>query len=61
MSMVWPDWMSRRRAQKRGPSDAQVVFDVGDGLFQGKGLDVVADVDALVEGLEALELKRGRP
>ena len=37
--------------------DAQVVFDVGDGLFQGKGLDVVADVDALVEGLEALELE----
>ena len=33
MSTVWPDWMSRRRAQKRGPSDAQVVFDVGDGLF----------------------------
>jgi len=37
--------------------DAEGVFDVGGRLFQSEGLDVVADVDALVEGLEALELE----
>jgi len=37
--------------------DAQVVFDVGGGFLQVEGLDVVADVDTLVEGFEALELE----
>lgn len=37
--------------------DAQMVLYIGSGLLQGERLDVVADVDALVEGLEALELE----
>jgi hypothetical protein len=34
-----------------------MVLDVGSGLFEGQRLKVIADVDALVESLEALELE----
>ena len=46
-----------------GASDAQVVLDVGNGLLEVKGAEVVADGDALVEGLvrgEAEELDQVR-
>ena len=36
---------------------AQVMFDVGGRFGQIEGLDVIADVDALVERLKALELQ----
>ena len=38
--------------------DAQMVFDVGNGLLQSEGLDVVADVDTLVEGFETFQLQQ---
>ena len=34
-----------------------MVLDVGNGLFEGQRLKVIADVDALVKSLEALELE----
>jgi hypothetical protein len=36
-------------------SDAEVVLDVGGGLLEVEGVEVVADGDALVEGLEGGE------
>jgi len=36
-------------------SDAHVVLDVPDGLFEVKGPEVVADGDALVEGFVGSE------
>ena len=35
----------------------QVMFDVGGRLSQVEGWDVIADLDALVEGFEALEME----
>jgi len=35
----------------------QVMFDVGGRLSQVEGLDMIADLDALVEGFEALEME----
>jgi hypothetical protein len=39
------------------PGDTQVVLDIGDGLFQVEGPEVVADSDALVEGFVGSEAK----
>ena len=38
-------------------SDAQMMFDVGDGLLEVKGAEVVTDGDALMKGLVGSEAK----
>ena len=42
-----------------GAGDTQMMLDVSNGLLQIEGLEVVADLDALVEGLKVLELETG--
>jgi hypothetical protein len=49
-----------KSVRERATLDAngtQVMFDVDGRLGQVEGLDVVADLDALVEGFEALEME----